>query len=294
MPSTVSLAASHELLAALQLLFPEVVELPRAGIEAGAVFVARDRRGQVCAATLVQALPGALGLVWPLRAGSAAVADALVLAACTWLRDRGVKVCQVFGAGDEEEAHAAALERCGFQRITQLVSLRRALGAEGSRVSLTFAAEQPPFTEAFRAVLLATDRDTLDCPELNGARSDDDLFASIAEPTPGATWHVARHAGEPVGVVMLAPGTLAGELEVAYLGVVPAARRRGFGGELLAFARMDAARAGASSLSVCVDSRNYPALQLYLRDGFAETGRRVVWLAHFSCATALPAHGPHV
>jgi mycothiol synthase len=294
MPPAVSLAASHELLPALRLLFPEVVELPRAGIEAGVVLVARDPRGQVAAATLVQALPGALGLVQSSGSESPEAVAALALAACDWLRGRGVKVCQVFGTGDEEDSRATALERCGFQRITQLVSLRRALGAEGSRAALAFAAEQPPFTEAFRAVLLATDRDTLDCPELNGARSDDELFASFAEPRAGAAWHLARHAGEAIGVVMLAPGALAGELELAYLGVVPTARRRGFGGELLAFARTEAARAGASSLSVSVDSRNNPALQLYHRDGFAKTGRRVVWLAHFSCAAALPAQSPAV
>lgn len=294
MPPVVSLAAPHELLPALRLLFPLDAAMAHDAFDSVVAFVARDADGQVRAATLIQAMPGALGLAWPPRAESAEVANALALAACIWLRGRGVKVCQAFATSDEEESRMASLERCGFQRTTQLVSLCCALGTEGSRSSLAFAAEQPPFTEAFRAALLATDRNTLDCPELNGARTDDELFASFAEPTPGAEWHLARGAGEPVGVVMLAPGERAGERELAYLGVVPNARRRGFGGELLAFARAEAARAGASSLSVSVDSRNNPALQLYHRGGFAETGRRMVWLADFSYATALPAQSPAV
>jgi ribosomal protein S18 acetylase RimI-like enzyme len=35
-------------------------------------------------------------------------------------------------------------------------------------------------------------------------------------------------------------------------------------------------------MTVSVDRRNHPAVQLYLRNGFTEVGRRTVWLAHFS------------
>ena len=118
----------------------------------------------------------------------------------------------------------AALESRGFQRVTELVSLRIALGEEPVDSPVVFTPEQPPFTPAFRTTLLAIDRDTLDCPELNGSRSDEELLTSIAEPSPDMHWYIAQKAGSPVGLVMLMPGAIAGELELAYLGVVPTAR----------------------------------------------------------------------
>ena len=92
--------------------------------------------------------------------------------------------------------------------------------------------------------MLATDHDTLDCPELNGNRTPAELFASFVEPAEGTTWHVARHLGKPVGVVMLANGESEDEIELSYLGLVPSARGRGLGRELVALARMETRRRG--------------------------------------------------
>lgn len=291
MSATVSLAAPHERLTALRLLFPDMVESPREGLAAAALFVARNSDDQVCAAALVQALPGALGLVQQTHSESFEKENALARAACDWLRSCGVKVCQAFAA-ESEVASMIALERCGFQRITQLISLRSTLDFETTPVSLAFVAETPPFSDVFRSTLLATDHETLDCPELNGNRTHEELFASFVEPADGTTWHLAQHLGKPIGVVVLANGESADEVELSYLGLVPSARGQGLGRELVAFARLETRRRGASSLTVSVDSRNNPALQLYRHCGFVEVERRVVWLAHFSCSTKPPAHTP--
>ena len=279
MPPVVDRAAPHELLPALRLLFPHDAEISPEVLDSGAVFVARDR-GAISTAMLVQVLPGSLGLAW-LPAGAMREAHELARAACDWLRARGVKVGHAFATRDEG-TRIAVLEGCGFQRVTELVALYRPTRATTTPSTLTFAAETPPFTAAFRTALLATDRDSLDCPELNGTRTDDELIASFAEPAPGATWYLARDAGQAVGVVMLARGASDADCELAYLGVVPAARRRGHGRQLVAFACARASELSASSVSVSVDSRNKSALQLYARAGFVETGRRGVWLAHFS------------
>ena len=81
---------------------------------------------------------------------------------------------------------------------------------------------------------------------------------------------------------MLTTGAEPSEVELAYLGVVPSARGRGLGRELMAFALSEAAHRGASSVTVSVDSRNELALRLYQRGGFVEMDRREVWLAHLS------------
>ena len=231
---------------------------------------------------MVQPMISAVGLAWPPCAASPEVADALVAAACDWLRGRGVKVCQSF-ATNGEQWKMLPLERNGFQRVTQLVSLRRDhLSTTAVKRALAFAPESPPFTNDFRAATLATHEGTLDCPELNGARTDQELLAGFTEPLPGVAWFLARQGESPVGVVMLTAGAEPSEIELAYLGVVPAARGRGLGRELMAFALSEAAQRGASSVIVSVDSRNELALRLYQRGGFIETDRREVWLAHLS------------
>lgn len=289
MSAAITLAAPHERLAALRLLFPDVVELPRAGIETAALFVARDSEGPIRAASLAQALPGALGLIQQSYSALPEEEEALARVACDWLRGRGVKVCQAFAA-ESEVAGMGALERCGFQRVTRLISLRSVLNFDAEPISLAFIAERPPFSDVFRSTLLATDRETLDCPELNGDRSPEELFASFVQPVDGTTWHLARLRGKPIGVVVLTKGESEDEIELSYLGLVPSARGRGLGRELVTFAVAESRGRGASSLTVSVDSRNNPALQLYRHFGFVEVDCRVVWLTHFSCSTKSPAH----
>jgi ribosomal protein S18 acetylase RimI-like enzyme len=263
------------------LLFPQTAEAACAALDAEGVFVARDADGRVGGAALMQVMPGALGAAWPPRAASPEVADALVRAACDWLRNRGVKVCQAFAAANRV-AEMAPLERNGFRHVTQLVSLRCAVSRELPPTgTLTFVAGSPPFTEVFRTALLDTHTDTRDCPELNGSRTADELLAGFGDASSGGGWSLALREGDAVGVVLLAPGLEPDAIELSYLGVVPAARGRGFGHELLTFALVEAARLHATAVTVSVDARNEPALALYRRRGFSETDRSEVWLAQF-------------
>ena len=61
--------------------------------------------------------------------------------------------------------------------------------------------------------------------------------------------------------------------DVSYVGVVPAARRRGVGAELVVKALWEAKAAGILQVSLAVDARNEPARRLYRRLGF-ETGEQ--------------------
>jgi ribosomal protein S18 acetylase RimI-like enzyme len=282
MPPVIAPAAPHELLPALRLLFPHAADRARDALDPDGVFVSRDADGRVGGAALMQVMPGALGAAWPPRAASPEVADALVAAACDWLRGRGVKVCQAFAPANRTP-DMAPLERNGFRHVTQLVSMRCGVSRELQPAgALAFVAGSPPLTEAFRAALLDTHTDTRDCPELNGSRTADELLAGFGDPASGGAWYLALREGAAVGVVLLAPGVEPGAVELSYLGVVPAARGRGFGHELLTFALVEAARLYARALTVSVDARNEPALALYRRRGFAETDRCEVWLAQFA------------
>jgi ribosomal protein S18 acetylase RimI-like enzyme len=295
---TVSAATPDELPAACGALFAHLTgsdrdhraarcrELLTSGeLDPSGMFVARDEHGAVRGAMLVQPLPGALGLAWPPRAeaGCEPTADALVSAACGWLRSRGVKVCQVFAAEGDD---LAALDRHEFRHVTQVVHMRRGVDANRERDDgppsplIRPAADSP--ADLFTDTLMKTYDGSLDCPELTGPRTAAEVLDGH-RPADGVPadrfWYLAWSAAEPVGVVLFDVGTEPGALELSYLGVVPSARGRGLGGELVRFAVAHAAAAGCPALTLSVDARNGPAARLYRRHGFREYDRREVLLA---------------
>jgi ribosomal protein S18 acetylase RimI-like enzyme len=234
---------------------------------------------------LVQPLAGALGLAWPPRvepgADRAAVADALTAAACGWLRERGVRVCQAFGAPADRDDFAPLLHH-DFRRVTQVTDMRRELDPftphEPARVELVPFDVNP---DALIATLLLTYDGSLDAPELTGDRTHTEVVAGLrGNGLIGSDWwfHATRE-GEPVGVVMWEPSTDAGAMEVSYLGLVPTARGQGLGDELVRRSIAFAASRGFDALTLSVDVRNEPALRLYRRHGFRDLDRRDVYLA---------------
>jgi ribosomal protein S18 acetylase RimI-like enzyme len=67
--------------------------------------------------------------------------------------------------------------------------------------------------------------------------------------------------------------------DLAYVGVVPEARRRGFGRELVRKALIEAHQGDARQLTLSVDVRNHPAWDLYASLGFEPYEQREVYLA---------------
>jgi ribosomal protein S18 acetylase RimI-like enzyme len=282
----VSPAAAHELLPACRVLFADARaercrERVLAEADSSGLLVARGPDGRLRAATLVQRLPGAVGVIVPPRGDSADARDAVAAAGCAWLRARGVKVGQAFAAADEA-AHALPLEGHGFRHVTQLVFLERAAGGPlDPPVPLLRCSSWPEETAPeHRELLLATHEGTADCPELNAPRTADEIVAGF-QPNNAANrmWWTARdESGAAVGVLLVVGGE-GDVLEISYLGLVPAARGRGLASALMRFADRVATAGGFRTLSVTVDARNAPAMALYSRAGFVECDRHEVWLA---------------
>jgi len=282
----VSPAAAHELLPACRLLFADGHAEARrdrllSDASASGVFVARSGDGKLHAATLVQVLPGAMGVAWAPRGDSRDATDAATAAACEWLRSRGVKVCQAFATASEV-AEMAPLERHGFRHTTQLVSLRREVRDETlpqePEPMLEWSDQGRPMGDEFRRVLLATHEGSLDCPELTGPRTAEEVLAGFDVPTRGGSLSLYREDGEPVGVVICAESTK-DTVELTYIGVVPAHRRRGVGVRMLIGNLWRACYGGYTDMTLSVDAHNTPAVRLYERHGFVEYDRREVWLA---------------
>lgn len=241
-------------------------------IDPAGLFVA-DSDG-LAGAILAQMLDGAMGIVWPpgvkAEANREAIEDALVTAACDWLTSRGAKVAQWLPRSGDRDG-VRPLERRGFILATMLSLWRRELGRPHVNPSpdLVFVPshEAPEFT----ATLIASYDGSLDCPESVGERTPAELVAGHGQPpspAEDAIWFVARRRDESIGVVLLARSETIGAGELSYVGVVPSSRRRGVGRELLRFALARSVEVGFHNLTLSVDVRNEPALQLYRAHGF--------------------------
>lgn len=297
-PPTVGPARPDEREAALDLLFRDLppadrvrqvaaaAELFRTGdFPADGLLVARGPNGPVGVLVCVP-LPGAGASVWPPRAapGHSVQEDALVRHAVGWLRERGVKLAQAL-LTPEESLLAGPLLRNGFAHVTHLWHLRHNLRTSpppppppAPGQGLRFLRYDPDDREAFLTTLLRTYEGTLDCPEVNGVRTVEEIMAGHRAQGAAGRWWLASEGDRPAGVLLLnAPE--GGAWEVAYVGVVPEMRRRGFGEALVHKALTEARRGAAAGVLLSVDARNRPAWGLYQRFGFEPFDRREVYLA---------------
>ena len=134
--------------------------------------------------------------------------------------------------------------------------------------------------DAFSHLLVASYKNSLDCPELTGLRTPDDVIAShqaAGEFNP-LLWQIARISGQDAGCILLSRMLHAPMAELVYVGVRREWRRRGIGKLLLRRALEQTVRIGATEITTVVDARNEPARQLYARFGFSETARRDAYI----------------
>jgi ribosomal protein S18 acetylase RimI-like enzyme len=278
-------AAPSDLPAACRALFPDPAQADRllalfaAGEFDPAGLLTARVGGQLVGSALYQLHPGHAAVAWPPGADQPGVADTLALAVVERFRSAGVKQAQCL-LRPTDRPLAGPLERAGFRPITELTFLCRPVGAADATATgswLRFDPVAEP-TPAFATALSATYDGTLDCPELNGTRTIDEILAGYQARADRPDWWLAADGGEPVGVVILSPGPRPGIAELSYLGLVPAVRGRGLGRDLLRFALARAAASAAEWLSLSADVRNEPALRLYRAWGFREYDRQHVLL----------------
>jgi ribosomal protein S18 acetylase RimI-like enzyme len=233
-------------------------------------------------------VPGASGLLWPPQAlpdpRRGQVEDHLVRHAADWLRGRGAKLGQAL-LTPAEAPLAPPLERNGFAHVTSLWYMRHDLKLPYALVRaperLAYRSYRDGDPDVFHRTLLRTYEDTLDCPEVNGVRD----LAEVLEghraqgPYDPGRWWLALDGDQPVGVLVLSAVPEWEAWDVAYVGVVPEARGRGWGRELMHRALRAAHASEATHLTLSVDARNRPAWRLYLALGFEAYECREVYLA---------------
>jgi ribosomal protein S18 acetylase RimI-like enzyme len=240
---------------------------------------------------VVEILPGNFAALWAIRSRAGderrSFEDALLQAAIERLRNGGVKMAQCL-LFPEESAAADALRRRGFLRLTTVKHLRAPCKRTEDRGPRTEDRGQrtvafKTFAEcdagAFQQVLTQSFEGTLDCPELNDLRTADETWAGHrASASDLSRWWTILDNGQPAGVLILADSALPEVWDLAYVGVLPLARRRGIGRAAVEFALTQATEAGKDAVSLMVDERNHPALDLYKRAGFEQMATRDVYL----------------
>ena len=231
-----------------------------------------------------EVLPGRTANVWPIRVRSRFVQiemeDALFSQALQRCRYGGATFAQSLLPSDDSSGREAA-RRNGFQRITRVLGMRCELPIpfEPSPIRLRMESGSTADRDRFKRILMSTFDDSLDCPELDGLRTPEEIVEGHLAASPDrARWRLAWAAEEPVGVLILGEGDSSERVDLSYMGVVPAARGRGIGKSMLSASLHQLAIAGAKEVTLLVDERNRPAIDLYHKHGFHSVDGREVFL----------------
>jgi ribosomal protein S18 acetylase RimI-like enzyme len=255
-------------------------------LDADAIWLVRDSIGPA-GAMIAAPLPGSGAAIFPPQGrpslhNPAAVLDPLVGAATHWLRQRGVKLAQALLMVSELAA-AAPLERSGFTCITRLLYLRHFLDLSADEIARTEQLEYRTVdavpANVLENTLLRTYAGTLDCPELNLHRSAAEALAGHRGPGQfdASRWWVAFANDEPIAL-LLCNQCEDSTWDIAYLGVAPEGRRRGYGRDLVHHALFEAKADDMLTVTLTVDERNHPARALYRKSGFEPFDEKCVFL----------------
>ena len=243
------------------------------------------QRDALLGAVLAQTLPGRTAAVYPpqtIVAAAPNLRERLIASLEDSLRAVGIELAQSLLSLDQTEDEAR-LAACGFTTAAALLYMAcepREHGMPAAAADLVFEPVTASSECRLRETLEATYEGTLDCPLLNGIRTTADVLAgyrAVGTCRP-ELWLLARHGQEDVGCLILADHPEAGNLELVYLGIVPAARGRGYGRALAAHALRLAADALRARVVLAVDAANRPAIGHYEATGFIAFDQRLVMI----------------
>jgi hypothetical protein len=194
-----------------------------------------------------------------------------------------VRVVHALLDGQRDAGDVERLERAGFSRLAELyylVAESHEFPAMPPAHALTFEPCTPEKHERLCTVVEATYEETLDCPDLDGIRSAEEVLegygASRGNYPPH--WFFIRHEQRDVGCLLLADYGEYGNCELTYMGLVPSARGNGWGLVVTRYAEWVARSLQRDRVVLAVDSANQPARNMYAAAGFRGWDRRQVYM----------------
>lgn len=183
---------------------------------------------------------------------------------------------------DEEEI----LHEGGFDYLTDLLYLV-CLEDDFPRAPLTTELEFETYNaqnhNRLAQIVDATYQATLDCPKLNHVRQLEDVlegYQATGVFSPGR-WLIVHYENRDVGCLLLADHPQYENMELVYMGVIPALRGRHWGTDIARHAQNVAKQAGRPRLVLAVDASNSPAIEMYASVGFRAWDQRRVYYRIF-------------
>ncbi len=228
----------------------------------------------------------------------------------TVLRDRGVRFVQwatdpildttSTSPGSSQQSDTEWCCKLGFEPIAKLEYLAGPIKEHDGRSSAQQDLSGLEFVgidwegadrslDNFAKLVSSTYISTLDCPRLAEFRSAPQTLAGYQQSgafTSQLWFRVfdrREPSGEPVGCVILSDHSrsahaTSGAIELVYMGLVPEARGRGLGRQMLQQAILLAGRFGAARMIMAVDQDNQPARLIYHQAGFGTILTESVWV----------------
>lgn len=255
-------------------------KLPLAGL------LAARRAGQLVGAVFIQVLPGRMATLWPPRTSvqePEETADRLAAEAIEQAKTAGARVVHALLEGRADPCDVACLERIGFVRLAELYYLVAELKdfpSSDPSGPLTFEPCTPEKLERLCAVVETTYRETLDCPDLDGIRTANEVLEGYGgrDGQCPPHWFFVRHQDRDVGCLLLADYPEHGNCELTYMGLGPSARGSGWGRLVTRYAQWVTRSLGRDRVVLAVDSANQPARNMYAAAGFRGWDRRQVFM----------------
>jgi len=178
---------------------------------------------------------------------------------------------------------AGILVKAGFEKLTELIYLRRRLERAPAPIRLpdfTWRGYEQRNKDELAELIGMTYRESLDCPALAQARTPADAIDShkASGRFRPDWWWLASRDGEPAGCILLNEANAPGAAEVVYMGVVPSHRKKGLGRAMLRRAQRVAFENRLSAMTLAVDVRNEPARRLYDAEGFQRTAAKLAFV----------------
>jgi mycothiol synthase len=251
----------------------------------GGIWVA-EQGGHLISAVLPVVSPGRTMLLFPplhVRGEfRERVTRQLIEAVCDRAVAEGVQLAQVL-LEVHDSLSFPLVASCSFKRLAELLYLQahvREPRPVARPENWTLETYRSEFRESFKAIILESYRQSLDCPALNGLRDIDDIVAghmATGEFDPNL-WFMLQEHGQGIGVLLLSRVPRSDVMELVYLGIPPEQRGRGVGDLLMRQALHATAERGCARLSLAVDAANLPALKLYWRHGLQASGRKMALL----------------
>lgn len=228
--------------------------------------------------TMLLFTPGKITRHTPLAA-----VQQLVQAVCDYYRDENIQLAQ-FLIDPADRSIASLYEQCGFITLAELIylqkSIRRAVSRPPLEDGFALINYSPGSHALFADAITRSYQQSLDCPALNGLRKIDDVITghqSTGDFDP-SLWYLLLEREEPAAVLLLSPSVQARTLELVYLGLAVPARGRGLGDFMMKLALAAVSEKECQTLSLAVDSRNAPAMNLYFRHGLTRVASRLAMI----------------